>query len=88
MAKVSESLCYKGGSGGTQHCSYVVLVVYERDISWNSHYHMVFIDNPVGTGFSYTTKGGYSTNENDVANNLYRYIHYYCVVSYAAHSSL
>ena len=52
---------------------FISCVVYERDISWNSHYHMVFIDNPVGTGFSYTTKGGYSTNEDDVANNLYRY---------------
>ena len=47
--------------------------VYERDITWNNHYHMLFIDNPVGTGFSYTNDGGYSSNEDDVADNLYRF---------------
>ena len=34
---------------------------------------MLFIDNPVGTGFSYTNDGGYSSNEDDVADNLYRF---------------
>eukprot|EP00729_Bicosta_minor_P006639 gene6639-32941_t len=32
---------------------------------------MLFIDNPVGAGFSYTTNDGYVTNEDEVAQNLY-----------------
>lgn len=32
---------------------------------------MLFIDNPVGAGFSYTGTGqGYTTNQDEVANNL------------------
>ena len=31
---------------------------------------MLFIDNPVGAGFSYTTNNGYVTNEDEVAQNL------------------
>ena len=38
--------------------------------SWNAEYGMLFIDNPVGAGFSYTTNGGYVTNEDVVAQNL------------------
>jgi len=46
--------------------------LYERESSWNKKYGMIFIDNPVGAGFSYTTKdSGYATNEQDVSNDLY-----------------
>jgi len=48
------------------------LTVYPKPYTWNSKYAMLFIDNPVGTGFSYThDQSGYSNNEDDVANNLY-----------------
>jgi len=40
--------------------------------TWNKEYSLVFIDNPVGTGFSYTESDfGFSTNEKEVAENLY-----------------
>jgi len=39
--------------------------------SWNAEYGILFIDNPVGAGFSYTTNDGYVTNEDEVAQNLY-----------------
>lgn len=39
--------------------------------SWNGENGMLFIDNPVGAGFSYTTNDGYVTNEDEVAQNLY-----------------
>lgn len=41
--------------------------------SWNTDYGMLFIDNPVGAGFSHTTdKDGYCTDTKDcVARNLY-----------------
>jgi vitellogenic carboxypeptidase-like protein len=47
--------------------------VQERNITWNSDYAMVFFDNPVGTGYSFTgNDAGYSTNEVEVGENLYR----------------
>lgn len=38
-----------------------------RDSSWNKKYGMIFIDNPVGAGFSYTSNNGYATNEEMVS---------------------
>ena len=44
----------------------------ERQISWNSQYSLLYIDNPVGTGFSFTDSDqGYTRTETDVANDLY-----------------
>eukprot|EP00929_Paragymnodinium_shiwhaense_P001046 TRINITY_DN101274_c0_g1_i1.p1 TRINITY_DN101274_c0_g1~~TRINITY_DN101274_c0_g1_i1.p1 ORF type:complete len:507 (+),score=134.61 TRINITY_DN101274_c0_g1_i1:74-1522(+) len=52
--------------------------VVPRNISWNKHYHMLFIDNPVGTGFSFTEKEeGYVSDMQqvgkDLANALYQF---------------
>lgn len=39
---------------------------------WNNHYHLLFIDNPVGTGFSFTDDvGGYVQNQTQVGNDLH-----------------
>lgn len=45
---------------------------HARDSSWNRQYGMLFIDNPVGAGFSFTGTGtGYCTDTRHcVANNL------------------
>ena len=49
--------------------------VYERNVTWNRNYHMLYIDNPVGTGFSFTNSSdGLSTTEDEVADNLYKYL--------------
>lgn len=47
--------------------------VLDRPTSWNKDYGMLFIDNPVGAGFSFTTQdGGYCTDTKQcVARNLY-----------------
>ncbi|EGD83190.1 hypothetical protein PTSG_03820 [Salpingoeca rosetta] len=47
--------------------------LHERDTTWNSNYSLLFIDNPVGAGYSYTGTGkGYATNtREDVARDLY-----------------
>lgn len=46
--------------------------VQEKNVTWNEYYHMLYIDNPVGTGFSFTNSSkGLSTDENHVATNLY-----------------
>jgi vitellogenic carboxypeptidase-like protein len=43
-----------------------------RPSTWNAEYSMLFIDNPVGAGYSYTGTGnGYCKDETCVANNLY-----------------
>lgn len=43
-----------------------------REIHWNDKYGMLFIDNPVGAGFSFTTQGGYCNDTKVcVAENLY-----------------
>ncbi|XP_078572238.1 putative serine carboxypeptidase CPVL [Branchiostoma floridae x Branchiostoma japonicum] len=43
-----------------------------RKTTWVSQYSMLFIDNPVGTGFSFTeSDAGYARNQTDVADNLY-----------------
>lgn len=40
--------------------------------TWNKDYAMLFIDNPVGAGFSNTASSkGYVNNETEVADNLY-----------------
>jgi vitellogenic carboxypeptidase-like protein len=43
-----------------------------RDIAWSKDYSIFYIDNPVGTGYSFTeNEKGYSNNEVDVAANLF-----------------
>lgn len=43
-----------------------------RQYSWHLNHHLIYIDNPVGTGFSFTDRDeGYSVNEEQVGNNLY-----------------
>ncbi|XP_045457837.1 venom serine carboxypeptidase-like [Melitaea cinxia] len=44
-----------------------------REFSWSKHFSMVFIDNPVGAGFSFTnSRDGYSRNMDMYSENLYR----------------
>jgi vitellogenic carboxypeptidase-like protein len=46
--------------------------LHPRDITWNSKYHLLFIDQPVGTGYSFTkSEDGYVRNEDEVARDLY-----------------
>ncbi|KAG5667966.1 hypothetical protein PVAND_015925 [Polypedilum vanderplanki] len=46
--------------------------VKSRKYSWNVNHNVLYIDNPVGTGFSFTDKDeGYARNEFDVGDNLY-----------------
>ncbi|XP_066138466.1 venom serine carboxypeptidase isoform X2 [Euwallacea fornicatus] len=41
-----------------------------RKYSWTQNHNVIYIDNPVGTGFSFTT-GGYAQNETKVGQDLY-----------------
>lgn len=42
-----------------------------REESWNKHHSVLYIDNPVGSGFSFT-KDGYAQNETKVGEDLYQ----------------
>jgi len=43
-----------------------------NNYTWTQQFSMVWMDNPVGAGWSFTESNqGYSTNEDDVADNLY-----------------
>ncbi|XP_045683966.1 probable serine carboxypeptidase CPVL isoform X2 [Phyllostomus hastatus] len=48
------------------------LTLYLRDFAWTSTLSMLYIDNPVGAGFSFTDDPqGYASNEDDVARDLF-----------------
>ncbi|GAB6029917.1 hypothetical protein CHUAL_005616 [Chamberlinius hualienensis] len=46
--------------------------LHNRLINWGTPFNLIFFDNPVGTGFSFTDDdAGYANNEVDVAEDLY-----------------
>ncbi|XP_021047095.1 probable serine carboxypeptidase CPVL isoform X2 [Mus pahari] len=75
-------LWLQGGPGGSsmfglfvEHGPYIItsnMTVVPRDFPWTFALSMLYIDNPVGTGFSFTDHfRGYATTEDDVAQDLY-----------------
>uniref|UniRef100_A0A8C5NW77 Probable serine carboxypeptidase CPVL n=1 Tax=Jaculus jaculus TaxID=51337 RepID=A0A8C5NW77_JACJA len=75
-------LWLQGGPGGSsmfglfvEHGPYVVtsnMTVHDREFPWTTTLSMLYIDNPVGTGFSFTdSHKGYAVSEDDVAKDLY-----------------
>lgn len=45
--------------------------IVEREHAWTNHANMLYVDNPIGTGFSYTRDPrGFSTTDEEIANNL------------------
>ncbi|XP_063054561.1 probable serine carboxypeptidase CPVL [Engraulis encrasicolus] len=80
--KAPVLLWLQGGPGGTsmfglfvEHGPYVVysnMTVGLRDYPWTSRYSVLYIDNPVGTGFSFTDDDrGFAQNQDDVGRDLY-----------------
>ncbi|KAF6198695.1 hypothetical protein GE061_008447 [Apolygus lucorum] len=48
------------------------LTLSNKKFSWTKDLHMIYIDNPVGTGFSFTQNAsGYVTNQEEVGRDLY-----------------
>ncbi|XP_077124946.1 putative serine carboxypeptidase CPVL isoform X4 [Ranitomeya variabilis] len=75
-------LWLQGGPGGSsmfglfvEHGPYVVnknLTLVHREFAWTNKYSVLYIDNPVGTGFSFTKDDrGYAVNQDDVGRDLY-----------------
>ncbi|CAG9790103.1 unnamed protein product [Diatraea saccharalis] len=44
-----------------------------RQCTWAANHHVLYIDNPVGTGFSFTNNG-YCTNQTQVGEELYSFV--------------
>lgn len=42
-----------------------------REYRWTKNHSVLYIDNPVGTGFSFTTRDGYAQNQTKVGQDLY-----------------
>ncbi|OQR72929.1 putative serine carboxypeptidase CPVL isoform 1 [Tropilaelaps mercedesae] len=75
-------LWLQGGPGGSslfglfvEHGPYKITAhqfARLRRITWAQQFNMLYIDNPVGTGFSFTkTDDGYVTNETEVGRDLF-----------------
>eukprot|EP01132_Coremiostelium_polycephalum_P005188 gene5188-6458_t len=75
-------LWLQGGPGGTSLFGLFVengpysilddLSMVPKNVTWNANYAMLYVDNPVGTGFSYTGSiDGFATNQDEIATNLY-----------------
>ena len=46
--------------------------IVKRSTSWSTNHHVIYIDNPVGTGFSFTKLDKcYAKNQDNVATDLY-----------------
>jgi carboxypeptidase C (cathepsin A) len=42
--------------------------------SWHKHANLLFVDQPVGTGFSYTGKHKYASSNEEVADQFYTFL--------------
>ncbi|XP_071102210.1 probable serine carboxypeptidase CPVL [Haliotis cracherodii] len=51
------------------------LKLSQRKADWSLKYSVLYVDNPVGTGFSFTDNlSGYATTEDDVGRDLYSFL--------------
>ena len=75
-------LWLQGGPGGSSMFGLFVengpfsvdvqMQLHPRNYSWHNTHSVLYIDNPVGTGFSFTDDdAGYANDEDDVARDLY-----------------
>ncbi|BES88500.1 Carboxypeptidase [Nesidiocoris tenuis] len=80
-ANAPVALWLQGGPGApsvdaifTENGPFVVtdsLSLKRRKHYWSQEISVIYIDNPVGTGFSFTNSDGYVTNESEVGRDLY-----------------
>jgi cathepsin A (carboxypeptidase C) len=47
--------------------------------SWNSNANVIFVDQPIGTGFSYGDLDDYVTKESQVAEDMYEFLQSFIV---------
>ena len=59
---------------GPYHIDKDTLRLVPNPYSWNKDYHVVYVDNPVGAGFSYTDEPGYVKDEVQVADEMFTFL--------------
>ncbi|KAK5644865.1 hypothetical protein RI129_006165 [Pyrocoelia pectoralis] len=74
-------LWLQGGPGASsmtglfgEHGPFIVNSSYQielREHRWTKKFSVIYIDNPVGTGFSFTDDGGYAQNQTIIGEQLY-----------------
>lgn len=57
------------------------LSLKRNPFSWNEHANIMWIDQPVGVGFSYGDKSEYDTNEKEVGDDMFQFLQQF----FAAH---
>ncbi|KAF8766510.1 putative serine carboxypeptidase CPVL like protein [Argiope bruennichi] len=83
--KAPVILWLQGGPGASDllglyvlHGPYIIrknLTVELRSHTWAKEFNVIYVDNPVGTGFSFTNHDdGYSKDQDHVADNLYEFL--------------
>lgn len=45
--------------------------IHKDENSWSKQFNIIYIDNPVGSGFSFTTPQGYAKNQTVIGQHLY-----------------
>uniref|UniRef100_A0A4Q8K3H4 Carboxypeptidase n=1 Tax=Liphistius sp. SGP-2016 TaxID=1905180 RepID=A0A4Q8K3H4_9ARAC len=91
--KAPVILWLQGGPGGSslfglfvENGPYIInsdLSASLRKYTWAQTFSVLYIDNPVGTGFSFTqSKDGYARNETQVARDLYEALQQFFTVFY------
>ncbi|XP_054156206.1 vitellogenic carboxypeptidase-like [Oppia nitens] len=89
--KTAPLLVYtEGGPGGSSIMSMFMfgsfnlndkLNVTINPFALNQEFSIIYVDNPVGTGFSYTDNpNGYSTDQKNVSKNLYEFLQQFYTV--------
>ncbi|XP_025092863.1 probable serine carboxypeptidase CPVL isoform X2 [Pomacea canaliculata] len=48
--------------------------VRRRNVTWVKYFSMLYVDNPLGAGFSYTNNNCYSSTLNETSANLYSFL--------------
>uniref|UniRef100_A0A8D9AGN2 Carboxypeptidase n=1 Tax=Cacopsylla melanoneura TaxID=428564 RepID=A0A8D9AGN2_9HEMI len=74
-------LWLQGGPGGSslfglffEHGPYKIVGprIYKNEDTWSKQYNVLYLDNPVGAGFSFTTPEGYTRNQTIIGRHLYQ----------------
>ncbi|GFY54692.1 probable serine carboxypeptidase CPVL [Trichonephila inaurata madagascariensis] len=91
--KAPVLLWLQGGPGGSGLFGFFVetgpytldenMTATIRDYHWAKHFQIIFVDNPVGTGFSFTDHPkGYVTNQEEMADDMYEFLQQFFTVFY------
>ena len=72
ISSMAMGFLYQHGAAQLDYDSSDPLSTVYRDDNYNEHNHMLYVDNPIGTGYSYTESPlGFRNDSRQVADDLY-----------------